>query len=263
MSAPRSPRRHDVTIDFARRLRSRETISGYWMSSGSAVLTERIAMTGYDYVCIDLQHGLMDYDACLNSLIAADAGGSAGVVRVPTHEPAWIGRALDAGAQAVIVPLVNNAAETEAVVRATRYPPAGVRSFGPSRSSLRIGPDPRDADASVGCIVMIETAEAIRNIEAICSVPGLSGVYVGPSDLALALGARTPGAGPAMPEFGQTLDRVCKAAAEAGIAAGLHCFTGDAAAAALRTGFTFFSISNDLNHLEQHARGERERALGL
>lgn len=251
-----------MITDFARRLRSRETISGYWISSGSPVLTERIAMTGYDYVCLDMQHGLMDYSACLNSLIAVQAGGSVGVVRVPTHDPAWLGRALDAGAQAVIVPLVNNPAEAAAVVRACQYPPAGSRSFGPTRSSLRIGPDPRDADASVGCIVMIETAEAIENIEAICAVPGLSGVYVGPSDLALALGAPTPGAGPDMPEFGQTLDRVCAAAADAGIAAGMHCFTGESAAAALRRGFTFFSLSNDLNHLEQHARRERERALG-
>ncbi|HEX5404128.1 MAG TPA: aldolase/citrate lyase family protein [Pseudonocardiaceae bacterium] len=252
-----------MITDFARRLRSRETISGYWISSGNPAISERVATTGYDYVCIDLQHGLMDYAATLNSLIAVQAGGSVGVVRVPTHEPAWIGRALDAGAQTVIVPLVNNAAEAEAVVRATQYPPAGVRSFGPTRSSLRIGPDPRDSDESVGCIVMIETAEAIQNIEAICAVPGLSGVYVGPADLALALGAQTPGAGPDLPAFAQTLDRVCKAAAESGIAAGMHCFTGDAAAAALRTGFTFFSISNDLNHLEQHARRERERALGL
>jgi 4-hydroxy-2-oxoheptanedioate aldolase len=251
-----------VITDFARRLRSRETISGYWISSGSPVLVERVARTGYDYVCLDLQHGLMGYPDTLNSLIAIEAGGAAGVVRVPTHEPAWIGRALDAGAQAVIVPLVNNAAEAEAVVRSCLYPPDGVRSFGPTRSGLRIGPDPREADKTVGCIVMIETAEAIENIEAICAVPGLAGVYVGPADLALALGAQNPADGPSMPEFGQTLERICKAAAESGIGAGMHCFTGEAAAAALATGFTFFSLSNDLNHLELYARTERLRALG-
>lgn len=251
-----------MSTSFAQRLRSRETISGYWISSGSPVLTERVALTGYDYVCLDLQHGLLDYTGCLNSLIALDATGAAGVVRVPTHEPAWIGRALDAGARGVIVPLVNNAAEAAAVVRACQYPPAGVRSYGPTRSALRVGPDPRDADASVACVVMIETAEGIENVEAICAVPGLAGVYVGPSDLALALGAEKPGQGPEMPEFHQTLERIRKAAANAGIAAGMHCFTGESAAAALRDGFTFFSLSNDLNHLEQHARRERQRALG-
>ncbi|HEY1914118.1 MAG TPA: aldolase/citrate lyase family protein [Streptosporangiaceae bacterium] len=220
-------------------------------------------MTGYDYVCIDLQHGLMDYAATLNSLIAAQAGGCAGVVRVPDHNPAWIERALDSGAQAVLVPLVNNAAEATAVVRASQYPPAGIRSYGPTRSALRIGPDPRDADAAVGCIVMIETPEAIDNIEAICAVPGLTGVYVGPADLALALGAPTPAAGQQLPEFAQTLERICRAAAACGIGAGMHCFTGESAARALASGFTFFSLSNDLNHLEQHARQQRQLALGL
>jgi 4-hydroxy-2-oxoheptanedioate aldolase len=252
-----------MATGFTRRLRSRETISGYWISSGSPVLVERVALTGYDYVCIDLQHGLMDYAAMLNSLIAIEAGGSAAVVRVPNHDPAWVARALDAGAQTVIVPLVNNADEAAQAVRACQYPPDGIRSFGPTRSSLRIGPDPRAADASVGCVVMIETAEAVDSIEAICTVPGLTGVYVGPSDLALALGADSPAAGPGMPEFGQTLARVRKAAAASGIAAGMHCYTGDEAAKALADGFTFFSLSNDLNHLEQHARRQRKIALGL
>lgn len=252
-----------MSTDLARRLRSRETISGYWITTGSPVLVERIALTGYDYICIDLQHGLMDYAATLNCLIAVEAGGSAGVVRVPNHDPAWIFRALDSGAEAVIVPLVNNATEAEAVVRACQYPPAGIRSYGPTRSALRIGPDPRDADALVACIVMIETAEAIENIEAICAVPGLAGVYVGPSDLALALGAETPAAGAQLSEFADTLARVRKAAESNGIAAGMHCFTGAAAADALAAGFTFFSLSNDINHLEQHARQERERALRL
>jgi 4-hydroxy-2-oxoheptanedioate aldolase len=114
----------------------------------------------------------------------------------------------------------------------------------------------------VGCIVMIETAEAVEAVEAICAVPGLAGVYIGPADLALALGADSPADGPDLPEFRHTLARVCKAAAASGIAAGMHCYTGKEAAKALADGFTFFSLSNDLNHLEQHARRQREIALG-
>ena len=246
---------------LARRLADRQTVSGYWISSGSPVLVERIALAGFDYVCIDMQHGLMDYEQTLNCLIATTAGGSTGVVRVPNHDPAWIYRALDSGAEAVIVPLVNNAAEAEAAVAACRYPPHGNRSYGPTRSALRVGPDPRDADAATGAIVMIETEEALDNIEAICAVPGLLGVYVGPSDLALALGAETPGDGPSMPSFHATLERVCTAAEASGISAGMHCFTGVAAATALAQGFTFFSLSNDLNHLQEHASSERRRAL--
>jgi len=194
-------------------------------------------------------------------LIASTAGGATGVVRVPNHDGSWISRALDAGAEAVIVPLINNAAETKAAVQACRYPPAGSRSYGPTRSGLRIGPDPYDANTSVGCIAMIETAEALDNIEAICAVPGLAGVYIGPSDLALALGAEVPSAGTQLPAFSKTLARTCKAAENAGIAAGMHCSTGQSAAEALAFGFTFFSLSSDLNHLEQIARQERERAL--
>jgi 4-hydroxy-2-oxoheptanedioate aldolase len=252
-----------MTSSLAGRLRAREQLVGYWLTSDNAAMSERIARVGYDYVCVDAQHGLIDYAGCLNNLIAIDAGGSAGVVRVPSNDAAWIGRALDAGAQAVIVPLVNTADEAAAAVRATRYPPEGARSYGPMRSSLRIGPTPHVANDGVACIVMIETRPALDAVEAISSVPGVDGIYVGPSDLALALGAGQPGDGPALPEYGAALNRVVEAADEAGIAAGMHCVDGSAAAQALRTGFTFVSISNDLNHLATLAAGYLADARAL
>lgn len=93
---------------FAQRLRERERIVGYWVMSDNPAATERIAAAGYDYVCFDLQHGLLDYTGALRGVMAAELGGAVGVVRVPANEPAWIGRALDAGARAVIVPLVDS-----------------------------------------------------------------------------------------------------------------------------------------------------------
>lgn len=245
-----------MSDDFAGRLRRREPVVGYWVASDNPAAAERIAHAGYDYVCLDVQHGLIDYTGCLHGLTAIDAAGGAGVVRVPANDAAWIGRALDAGARGVIVPLVNSAGEAAAAVRACRYPPVGVRSYGPARSVLRIGPAPREADAAIACIVMIETRGGLDSVDEICATPGVDAVYVGPADLALALGAAHPADGPALPDFEVALEQVRTAAAKAGIAAGLHCFDGQSAAAALSAGFTFVSVASDLRHLEAIARRE-------
>jgi len=245
-----------MSSDLAGRLRRREPVVGYWVASDNPAGAERIARAGYDYVCLDVQHGMIDYSGCVHGLTAIDAAGGAGVVRVPANDAAWIGRALDAGAHGVIVPLVNSPAEAAAAARACRYPPAGVRSYGPARSALRIGPAPRDADEAVACIVMIETRAGLDSIDEICMTPGVDGVYVGPADLALALGASHPADGPAMPDFEVALEQVRTAAAKTGVAAGLHCFDGRGAAAALSAGFTFVSVASDLRHLEAIAQRE-------
>ena len=123
------------------RLRAGRGLVGYWIGSDNAAMTERIARIGYDYVCLDAQHGLLDAAACLRGLFAIDAAspasGTAGVVRVSANRPEEIGRALDAGAAGVIVPLVNSPAEAAEAARACRYPPNGVRSYGPVRSRDR------------------------------------------------------------------------------------------------------------------------------
>jgi 4-hydroxy-2-oxoheptanedioate aldolase len=154
-----------IAMHFAAALRSRQALIGYWVTSDSAAIAERLASVGYDYICLDVQHGLLDYPGVLRGLTAVAAGGAAGgvsggsaggsaggvagIVRVPPGDPAWIGRALDAGARGVIVPLVSTAEQAAAAVAACRYPPAGQRSFGPVRSSLAIGPAPRAADEQV------------------------------------------------------------------------------------------------------------------
>jgi 4-hydroxy-2-oxoheptanedioate aldolase len=249
-----------VAIGFAGKLRGREQVIGYWVASDNPPMTERLARLGYDYICLDLQHGMIDYHGCLRALTAIDAGPAAGVVRVPGNDPVWIGRALDAGAQAVVVPLVDSADEAAAAVRACRYQPHGRRSYGPVRSELRIGPTPADANDAVACIVMIETRQGLDDVAAICAVPGVDAVYVGPSDLALALGADRPQDGPALPEFEEALRTISASAEAAGIAAGLHCHDGAAAARALSSGFTFVSISNDISHLSAAAAGHLSRA---
>jgi len=237
------------------RLRRRETLIGYWVATDNPVATERIASVGYDYVCLDMQHGLIGYPGMLANVMATDAGGSSSVVRVGANDAGLIGRALDAGARAVIVPLVNTAQDAAAAVAACRYQPAGIRSFGPSRAPLRVGSgDVASVDAAVACIVMIETAAGLANVEAICATPGLDGVYIGPSDLSIALGAPRAGAVDDLPAFDAGLAAVRASADRAGIACGMHCPSGEVAAARLAEGFTYVSISSDLLHLEAAAR---------
>ncbi|MBC6456806.1 HpcH/HpaI aldolase family protein [Actinomadura sp. HBU206391] len=249
--------------NFAGRLRGRQRLLGYWIVCDNPVGTERIARAGYDYVCVDGQHGLLDYAGWLAAMTAIDAGGrAAGIVRVPANDPTWIGRALDVGARAVIVPLVNSAEEAAAAVGACRYPPHGVRSFGPMRSALRVGPDPAEANEQVACVVMIETADGLANVEEICAVDGLDGLYVGPSDLTLALGGSTPGDLAVAAPLADALKTIVAAAEAAGIACGMHCGDGATAVQRLDAGFTFATVSSDLGDLELAAAAHLRQALG-
>ncbi len=240
--------------EFAARVRAREQTVGYWAVLDAPVATERLARIGYDYVALDAQHGLLGYSGVLHGLMAIDAGGCIGVVRVEANHPTPIGRALDAGASAVIVPLVDTAEQAAAAVAAARYAPHGVRSYGPMRSGLRIGPRPAQANRDTVVLAMIETASGLDNVESICATPGLDGIYVGPSDLSLALGAEFPGDPAKATEFADALKRIERAAANAGIAAGIHTPDGDTARLRFEQGFTLASIASDLVHMEAAAR---------
>ena len=251
--------------EFATRVREREQVVGYWVVLDAPPATERIAGAGYDYVVLDAQHGLLGYEGVLRGLLAVDAAaglgaGAVGVVRVESGEPATIGHALDAGAAGVVVPLVSSPAEAAAVVAAARYPPAGVRSFGPMRSGLRIGPDPAASNEAVLVLAMIETPGGLAEVAEIARTPGLDGLYIGPNDLRLALGAATPDDPAFDDQLAAALTQVREACDAAGIAAGIFTPSGEVAAQRLREGFTFVTVALDLVHLEQTARAHLEVA---
>ena len=249
--------------DFATRLRNRERIVGYWSVIDSPVSTEWLAHVGWDYIALDLQHGLIGYDGMVRGLQAVDsAAGPAGVVRVEANDPTYIGKALDAGARMVIVPLVDTAEDAARAVSATRYPPVGIRSYGPMRSQLRVGPVPADANRDTAVVAMIETPNGLANVEAICGVPGLDGVYVGPSDLRLAVGGASTTDVSVDDAFETALVRVQRAAAAAGIAAGIHTAAGADAARRLAQGYTFATVSSDLVHLKIASAQHLKLALG-
>ena len=250
-------------LDFARRLREREPIIGYWVIIDSPVSTERLARVGYDYVCFDAQHGLLDYKGILTGMQAIDAGGeSVGMVRVGGNEPFLIGQALDAGATGIIVPLVNTAEDAARAVAAAKYPPVGVRSYGPMRSQLRIGPDPADSNDATIVMAMIETPQGLENVEAIARTPGVDGLYIGPSDLRLAVGGSSSSDPTVDDVFEAAVERIGQAARDAGIAAGFHTPSGQVAAKRLGQGFTLVTVSSDLVHLEQVAAAHLKAARG-
>jgi 4-hydroxy-2-oxoheptanedioate aldolase len=230
----------------------------------SPIAAERLARVGYDYLAFDAQHGLFGYQGMLNNLLATDTLGSTavGMVRVEANDLTYIGKALDAGATAVIVPLIDNAQDAADAVAAVRYPPLGRRSYGPMRAQLRIGPNPADTHEQTAVLAMIETADGLANVEEICATPGLDGIYVGPSDLRLAIGGATSTDPSVQDDFEQALTRIRKAAEAAGIAAGIHNADGASAARRLAEGFTFASVAADVVHLQQIATSHLQAARG-
>lgn len=237
------------------RIQAGEVSVGYWNVIDSPVVTETLASTGYDFIVVDAQHGLVEYTGMLTSLMAIDAvQGPAGIVRVRSNTAPDIGQPLDSGARGVIVPLVDSAADAEAAVRSARYPPRGTRSYGPTRAVLRVGPKPADADAELLVLAMIETPGGLANVEEICAVDGLDGVYIGPSDLSLALGASYPGEPAYLPALEEAAERVLAAAKQGGKIAGFHTPSGEVAKQRAEQGFTFITVAADLQHLEAAAR---------
>jgi len=237
--------------DFADHLRARRPAVGYWVMLDAPAATERIAGVGYDYVVLDAQHGLLSTRGILDGLIAIDAadGDTVGLVRVEANNATPIGRALDAGAAGVIVPLIDTAVDAARAVQAARYPPTGIRSYGPSRSGLRIGPIPAEANTATVVLAMIETRAGLENVAAICATPGLDGIYVGPSDLCLAVGGRFPGDPDVDEPFDEAIALIARVAADAGVAAGIHTQSGEVARQRLGEGYTFATVSSDLDHL--------------
>ncbi|MPY64719.1 HpcH/HpaI aldolase family protein [Streptomyces spongiae] len=253
-----------TSAEFTAALRARERLIGYWSLLDSPIAAERLARVGYDYLAFDAQHGLFGYQGMLNNLLATDTKGSTavGMVRVEANDLTYIGKALDAGATGVIVPLIDNARDAADAVAAVRYPPLGRRSYGPMRAQLRIGPNPADTHEQTAVLAMIETADGLANVEEICATPGLDGIYVGPSDLRLAIGGATSTDPSVQEEFEQALARISKAAEAAGIAAGIHNADGASAARRLAEGWTFASVAADVVHLQQVATSHLDAARG-
>lgn len=218
---------------------------GLWAALPTGLTAELAGRIGVDYVCVDQQHGAIDDGATLGVFQAVTAGGATPVARVAQNDPWLIMRALDLGALAVIVPLVNSAEEAARAVSACRFPPTGTRSFGPIRATTVVGSaEPARLNAAVMCFAMIETREGLDRVEEIAATPGLDGLYIGPSDLALGLGL-APTAEPREPAHLAAVELVRRACERAGIVAAMHTHSGEVAARAATQGFAMITIAVD------------------
>ena len=216
-----------------------------WLAIPNSFATETMAHQGWDTLTVDLQHGVVDYQAMVTMLQAISTTATVPIVRVPWLEPGILMKALDAGAYAVICPMVNTREEAQKLVAYTHYAPRGTRSFGPVRALLYGGADyPSQADKTIVRFAMIETAQALDNLDAIMSVEGLDAVYIGPSDLSLALGCR-PVFDDVDPPVAQAIDHILARAKAHGLVAGVHNGRPDVAKARIAKGFRFATISSD------------------
>lgn len=230
---------------------SRKTpIFGGWVTGPTVLGPEEFARAGYDYVGFDAQHGYLD-DADIAGILRRIEHLPVGtVVRLPNADAAPIGRVLDAGADAVVIAMIESADQAAAAVAATRYPPRGVRSFGPLRASL--GHDPAAHESRVAVFAMIETAAALSGIDEICAVDGLTGIYVGPADLAISLGAGVIGA-TRHPDVLDAIVRIQRAAADAGLVTGIHAGDGNTGHAMAQLGFGMITLAAESQALRRGA----------
>jgi 4-hydroxy-2-oxoheptanedioate aldolase len=208
-----------------------------------------MAAQGYDSITIDVQHGVLDYSDVLPMFQAMRASGVTLMARAPWCEPGIIMKLLDAGAMGIICPMINTAEDAARFVSYLRYPHRGQRSFGPTRVGVAQGLASyyQSANDAVLAFAMIETAEGMRNLDAIAATPGLNGLYIGPADLTLGLsgGRLPPGFDREEPEMIDAIKEIRAAAHRNGIKACLHCGTPDYAARAVDWGFDLVTVSGD------------------
>ena len=204
-----------------------------------------MAHQGFDWLCVDMQHGLIDFGDAITMLQAISTTEVVPLVRVPWNEPASIMQVLDAGAYGVIVPLVSTSEEAARAVAACRYPPDGIRSSGAARGALYGGEDyARHSNKEIACVVMIETAEALENIDAILSTPGVDAAYVGPSDLAYALGIEPTGDNND-PRHVEAVANVLEACRRHGVTPGIHTHSAEYTRRYIEQGYRMVMLGAD------------------
>ena len=248
-------------------------IKQIWQSGGAAVngwlaipdgfAAETMAQAGWDSVTVDLQHGVQDYMSMVRCFQAMQVHPVVPMVRVPWNEPGIIGKVLDAGAYGVICPMVNTVEEAKAFVSYCQYPPKGTRSNGPIRAGIygvSTGYQ-KTANEDTIRLPMMETAEAVANMEAILDVPGVDGVYIGPSDLGFSMGL-VPILDREEPEILAIYEKIVRETGKRGQAAGVHCGSAAYAKRAIDMGFKLVTVNNDSGLLVTAAKAAVAQARG-
>lgn len=238
------------------KLRSGQPAVGAWLTLCSPVAAETMAQVGWDWLVVDAEHSPVGFENMVNCFRAAQLGGVAPMARVPWNDTVWIQRTLDAGAMGLVVPMVNSAADAQAVVGNMKYATRGQRSFGGSRVAAYVEGDYRTwADEHLAVIVMIETVEAVENAEAIMAVDGVVGCFIGPNDLALSMGVSPREIGPGT-AYEAAIMEVLAACKKTGKAAGKHCYNAAEVSLRIGQGFQFLALMSDAAFMAKAAREE-------
>jgi 4-hydroxy-2-oxoheptanedioate aldolase len=234
-----------------------EAVVNGWLAIPSAFSAEVMAHQGFDSLTIDMQHGVVDYQVAVTMLQGISTTGVVPLARVPWNDPARIMKILDAGAYGVICPMINTREEAEALVTACKYYPRGYRSWGPVRASIYAGTDytPARANDTLLVIPMIETAQAVKNIDDILRVPGIDAVYVGPADLSITLGC-TPKLDQTEAPVVEAQQQIAAACKRHKVVAGIHCGGAPYALKMIAEGYQFVTLASDGRFLAARAADE-------
>ena len=231
-----------------------------WLSVPSSFSAEIMANQGWDSVTIDMQHGLIDYHNAVNMLQAISTTTTVPLARVNWNEPGQIMKILDAGSYGVICPMVSNRKEAENFIKACQYPPKGYRSFGPIRANIYGGSDyVNHADNEILKLAMIETKEALENLNEILDTPNLDGVYVGPADLSLAIGEEPGFDKPEKTKAYREILRILEAAKKRNLLAGLHNGSAEYAQKMINIGFNLVTVGSDARYISSGAKSDLEK----
>ena len=235
-----------------------------WLSVPSSFSAEIMANQGWDSVTIDMQHGLIDYHNAVNMLQAISTTTTVPLARVNWNEPGQIMKILDAGSYGVICPMVSNRKEAENFIKACQYPPKGYRSFGPIRANIYGGSDyVNHADNEILKLAMIETKEALENLNEILDTPNLDGVYVGPADLSLAIGEEPGFDRPEKTKAYREILRILEAAKKRNLLAGIHNGTPEYALKMISKGFNLVTIGSDQRYMSSGAKTTVQKVKGI
>jgi 4-hydroxy-2-oxoheptanedioate aldolase len=242
---------------LAKKLHAGETVYSGWCGLPYPLVAETLARDGFAAVTIESQHGLWDVGGILAGIAAVRQGGGAPIVRVPLNDFALVSRALDFGAEGIIAPMINTAADARAFAAAAKFPPIGERSWGPHRAMTLggvsdMGTYLREANDHIITLAMIETRTSLQNFEAIISTPGIDGFFLGPSDLSIAL-SDGKNVDPLSKEVEGHLDTLIAGAQKAKKIPGAYCHSAERAAALAKRGVKFLAVSSDLSMLRAGA----------
>jgi len=249
-----------ASFSLAARLRAGEIVHSGWCGLPYPIVAELVGREGFPAVTLDGQHGLWDLAATVAGIAAIRQGGAAPVVRVPVGDFATVSRVLDFGAEGIIAPMINTEADARAFAAAAKYPPVGERSWGPHRATMLAGiADQKnylaEANDLTVTLAMIETKTALANLDSIAATPGIDGLFLGPSDLSIAL-SQGGSLDPLSKAVDAELDRIVAAARKTGKIAGAYCHTAERAVTLAKRGVRFLAVSSDMAFLRAGAAAQ-------